>query len=316
MRSVRRALSGAWLAAWLVAAAGLSSGTSLAQDLAPPPGYDHARYVTLPPDRPSETNPTPDIVRVFPAYISVFDGHDDDDGNGTGDVLGIPEYVTYHLRRYEGVLPAGPARPSWATDRALRREGLISTDATYRYSQAFRRAHPNWYVRGHLCMKQHAWRISALADRTTHTMLNAVPQREEMNSGIWLSLENLNAQWADLYGEVWIITGPIFYQHDFDHANPARWLGEAHKGETLIAIPDALFKIIVREDGDGIAALAFIYDQDIPRQTGAYDHLPHLASIDEIEQLTGHDFLAILADDVEVPLESETADALWPTSAP
>lgn len=38
-------------------------------------------------------------------------------------------------------------------------------------------------------MKYHAERISPEAARNTHTMLNAVPQRAEFNSGIWQDLE-------------------------------------------------------------------------------------------------------------------------------
>ncbi len=110
---------------------------------------------------------------------------------------------------------------------------------------AFRKAHPNWYVRGHLCMKLHAARISPEAEWNTHTMLNAVPQRQEFNAGIWLDLEYKTADWADLYGEVWIIAGPVVGLDE-----PPALLGEPDKDEMLIAIPDALFKIVVRSSSD------------------------------------------------------------------
>ena len=66
-------------------------------------------------------------------------------------------------------------RPAWFTDNGLKNQGFAPTDDTYKYLKAFRKAHPNWYVRGHLCMKLHAARISPEAEWNTHTMLNAVP---------------------------------------------------------------------------------------------------------------------------------------------
>jgi hypothetical protein len=271
------------------------------------PDYDHARYVTL----PSNDQPGADLVYRFRAYTSVFDGPDDDDGDGIPDALGIPEFVTYEIKRFTGVLGKGPGRPStWMTVRSLRRQGLAPTDATYRYSIAFRQSHPNWYVRGHLCMKQHAWRLGAAADWNTHTVLNAVPQRRDFNGGIWLDLENLTATWADGFGRVWVIAGPIFHNRSFTEATPK--LGERQKKEMEIAIPDALFKIVVRETESGPSVLAFIYPQNVPSGS-PYDHLRYAVSIDEIEEFTGRDFLASVPDNIENQIEADTAEALWPT---
>ena len=266
------------------------------------PDYDHARYVTLPTDQS-------DIVRHFRAYTTVFDGADDDDGDGVPDALGIPEFVTYELKRHPGNLGKAPDRPSpWITDSALRQAGLAPSDDSYRYSRAFRRNNPNWYVRGHLCMKHHAWRLGAEADWNTHTVLNAVPQRDAFNSGIWLDLENKTAAWADKFGRVWVIAGPIFLSRSFTEATPT--IGEPQKGEMRIAIPDELFKIIIRETEQGHDVLAFKYPQSI-HFSDTYDHIEHAVTIDEIEALTGHDFLAIIPDSAEDTLEAQKATALW-----
>ncbi len=272
------------------------------------PEYDHARYVSL----PDEGQPVADIVRHFRAYTTVFDGIDDDDGDGRPDALGNPEFVAYEIKRFSGELGRGPERPrTWITDRALRRQGIAPTDATYAYSRAFRQSHSNWYVRGHLCMKQHAWRLGAAADWNTHTVLNAVPQREEFNRGIWLDLENLTAKWADAYGRIWIVAGPVFFNRSFTEATTR--LGEPTKGEMEIAVPDALFKIVIRETNDGLAVLAFIYPQDV-RTAASYNHLRHAVSVDETEERTGHDFLASLPDAAEEAIEAQVASALWPTT--
>ena len=165
--------------------------------------YKHDRYVTKPKD----------IVRKFRAYLTSFDSADDDDGDGKPDRWGIPHFVAYEIKRFRGTLGKGPKRPSnWITDKELARAKIAPTDATYRYSPAFRSVHPNWYDRGHLSMKQHAWRLGPNADWNTHTVLNAVPQRHAFNAGIWKNLEDKTAAWADKYKAVWIVAGPRLVQ--------------------------------------------------------------------------------------------------------
>jgi len=281
----------------------ICSSALLAADYKPievHPDYDHDRWGTEPKD----------IVREFRAYITSFDSDDDDDGDGRVDVWGIPEFVAYEIKKFEGTLGKGPKRPNpWLTDKELASKGIAPTDATYQYSRAFRNNHPNWYVRGHLCMKQHAWRLGENADWNTHTMLNAVPQREEFNSGIWLDLEYKTAAWADTYGAVWIVTGPVI-----NNLKPSKWLGEAYKGEMKIAIPDALFKIVIKESDnhDRPDVLAFIYPQIGPGYNKSpYDHEKYLVSVDEIEEATGLDFLTKLPEIYQEIIEQEKAAQLW-----
>ncbi len=138
-----------------------------------PEGYEHDKWNTAPDD----------AIRKFGAFTSSFDTDDDDTGDGVKDLWGIPQWVAYHMKAFRG-LPNTGNRPAWFTDNGLKNQGFAPTDDTYKYSKAFRKAHPNWYVRGHLCMKLHAARISPEAEWNTHTMLNAVPQRQEFNAGI------------------------------------------------------------------------------------------------------------------------------------
>jgi endonuclease G len=129
-------------------------------------------------------------------------------------------------------------------------------------------------------MKQHSWRLGVAADWNTHTMLNAVPQRQDFNAGIWLDLEYRSAELADALGEVWVIAGLVFYSGE-----PTLWIGEPEKGESLVAVPDALFKIIVTP----IGVLAYIYPQDHVDYSGR-DHSQFQTTVDQIENLTGMDF--------------------------
>ena len=77
------------LAAALVTIAMPAHGACL--KVAAPAGYEHDRFVTVVVGQ-SET----DNVRCrYRAYVSVFDGADDDDGDGEADYLRIPHFVSY-----------------------------------------------------------------------------------------------------------------------------------------------------------------------------------------------------------------------------
>ena len=164
------------------------------------------------------------------------------------------------------------------------------------------------YNRGHMCRKLTAFRLGADADWNTHVFLNACPQKGTLNQGNWLDLENRVPAWADQHGNVWVVCGPIIYG-----GIVKQWLGQT--GEMKIAIPDAFFKIVIKESAnpDRPDVLAFIYPQEHPAysRSGPYDHVPFLTSVDAIEQATGLDFLTILPDADEAAVEAVTATGLW-----
>lgn len=264
------------------------------------PSYAHDRWGT------SSTG----IVKDFAAYRSSFDNGDDDDNFGGPDYLGVPEWVAYEVKAFTaGHCIDTHGRPNqWITDSDLFAGGIMPNDKSYATTQAFRNAHKSWFARGHLAMKLLAERLGGDAEWNTHTFYNAVPQRQNFNAGIWLDLELLTGAWAQHYGAVWIVTGPIFAdRHAYAH------LGDA--GEFPVAIPEALFKIVIRESGipNRPNFLAFIYPQVGPGYSRQpYHHERFLTTVDEIEKLTGIDFLMNLPDDVEAELEAQEGPGLWP----
>ena len=59
--------------------------------------------------------------------------------------------------------------------------------------------------------------------------------------------------------------------------------------------------------------LAFIYPQIGPGYTfRPFDHIRYLTTVDEIERLTGIDFLIEVPDDAEAAVEREQAHGIWP----
>ena len=250
-----------------------------------PAGYAHDKWGTMPRD----------TVRTFIAYTSSFDGKDDDDGDGKNDLRGQPEWVAYQIDKYPGELGKAPPRPSWFTDDKLSSQGIAPAKNTY---------HKSGYDRGHFCMKYHAWRLGKQADHDTHTLINASPMLHSFNARIWLDMEQLTAKWADTYGRVWIICGPVF------SSKRPKLIGDP--GEMKIPVPDAFYKIVVREEKGKPIVLALVYPhREIAKVDGKYRHTDYLTSVDEIEKLTRLDFLTVLEDDEENALEAVQPDTIW-----
>jgi DNA/RNA endonuclease G (NUC1) len=239
----------------------------------------------------------------FDAYVSAFAAKKPADG----PAWGIPLWVGYEIDRAPPVVESGD-RPKWITVKSLADEGLAPSDASYSFTRDFRRANRNFYERGHLAPKYIAERLGRDAARFTHNLVNAVPQRGGFNRGPWFELECKTGAWANEYGAVWVIAGPVFLE-----GHPSAWLG--NPGTVPVAIPDALFKIVARTKADSYDVLAFIYPQDHPLYVERkWDHTRWLTSLKRIEDLTG---LRLHGPDIKISGEGATPEAvssaeLWP----
>ena len=265
--------------------------------------YEHDRFGIMPGE----------IVRQFRAYTVSFDSPDDDDGDGTSDNWAIPTWVQYEIKEFEGDLGSAPARPDWFTDDNLHSLGIAGNNDSYHFSNVWRAANPDspmlGYDRGHMCRKYHAFRLGDDADWNTHTVLNACPQKSDLNQGIWLDLENKCSAWADEFSAVWVMCGPIVSNN-----TPSLWIGQ--DGEIPVVAPDAFYKIVVKDAEDGgLDILAFVYPQEGEnyRVSGGaeYDHTPHLVSVQMIEALTGLDFFSNLPATEQAQIESVIHTELW-----
>ena len=241
------------------------------------PAYEHDKWETLPKD----------IVYKFGAFVTSFDSDDDDNGDKSNDKWGIPEWVAYEIKEEKKEHKSGPRPSKWMTDNTLNKEGIAPTDATYAVPGTTKLrvvSTDSRYVRGHMCPKQTAERISLDAGYNTHTVLNAVPQLQWQNNGVWKDLENRCNSWADKYKRIWVVCGPVFFAKD-----PSVWLGQ--DDEVKAAVPDALFKIVVREaaNEEGMETLAFIIPNVLPKSKKLEEFI---VDIKDIEELTGLNFLS------------------------
>jgi len=302
------------LALLLVCAPGLVAGAERCRDAEPYPrtphyGYSHDRFGTRPVD----------IERRFAAFEVSFDSADAD---GTGPrARAVPEWVAYQLKASErtraGFLaPAGRKPPArWYHDEAL--AFLFDAPGIEAESLEASYAGERVYTRGQLVAKAHADRISWQAGCNTHSYLNTVPQLPGFRDGIWRHLDHLIGAWANKYGSVWVIAGPVFYR-----GRQVFTIGEA--GEVPVAIPHAYFRVVARRDpGQSVPeVLAFLYppwdDQKYKtgdcHRDGGYDHSAYLVPVRQIEGATGLQFFANLRSVLGGPPRFKTrpAPGVWP----
>jgi endonuclease G, mitochondrial len=120
-----------------------------------------------------------------------------------------------------------------------------------------------------------AW--DSLALKTTFLMSNVCPQEIGFNAGVWRDAENQMREWAQEYGHLYAVTGPVLSDHGFD--NP--------RDDCSIAIPKAFFIALLSIDEQGMGeSLALL----IPHPCTRGDLEAYSVSIDSLESLLGLDF--------------------------
>jgi DNA/RNA endonuclease G (NUC1) len=243
-------------------------------------------------------NEKPFQLVCFSKYLSSFDTRLVEVGPERFLRRAVPNWVVHHVPQQKTGIGETHGRPSgWYTIPALAKDRIAPTDDSYRSSMRFLNRNGNWFQRGHLAQKYLAERdplddlVAVVGlDRAgpgwfTHNVANAVPQRGRFNRGPWLALECYSGAWANTYKNgVYVITGPIFI-----NGRPTEWLRSDNRPRALpVAVPDALFKVILRNEGDKWESLAFIYPQDDPSyRRGPWNPAKWLTSVAQVEKLAG-----------------------------
>ena len=87
---------------------------------------------------------------------------------------------------------------------------------------------------GHMCPAgDNKWSKTAM--NQSFLLTNICPQAEKLNNGGWRTLEERCRTWANRFGDIYIVAGPIYLE-----SKVSRTIGESK-----VAIPDAFFKIIL-----------------------------------------------------------------------
>lgn len=151
------------------------------------------------------------------------------------------------------------------------------------------------YDRGHLApagdMK---W--SAKSMRESFYFTNIVPQKPQLNRGIWKELEEQIREWALIDSALLIVTGPVIREN------------LKRIGKNGIAVPDTFYKVITSPYARSPKGIAFLFANKDYKNT----ELQQLAlPIDRVEELTGIDFFYKLPDDMQNMLESRISVEEW-----
>ena len=150
------------------------------------------------------------------------------------------------------------------------------------------------YDRGHICPSgDNKWSEEAQLQSFLYT--NCCPQLHNLNAGDWNELEGKCRKWAQQYGGVYIVSGPLL-------------LNKKHKtiGKNKVVLPEAFFKVVLCMEGEP-KAIGFIYRNEANNKTMS----SYVNTVDDVERLTGLDFFSALPDEVEREVEAKADLADW-----
>ena len=129
-------------------------------------------------------------------------------------------------------------------------------------------------------------------------MTNMCPQVPGLNQRGWEALERIISEsWAEEFGELWVIAGPVF---DNSANAPCKEL----PSDVRVPTHCYMFIVDITNDNQPRALGVIMPNIRIDRQPLR----PFVKSVDEVETLTGIDFLPALVDEVEDQIEATDAN--------
>lgn len=173
------------------------------------------------------------------------------------------------------------------------------------------------YVRGHLAPADDM-RWDERAANESMLLTNMSPQiGPEFNNSVWKTLENRVRRWAIAREDITIICGPVFEARQTIEPIPrqnrtSRQMLYNVVGENDVAVPTAFFKIIVdMRNLQNPNVIAFLMPHIITTEGEERDIKNYITSVNNIEELTGLDFLTGLPDEVQEVIERRIAQDIW-----
>lgn len=196
----------------------------------------------------------------------------------------LPAWTFYSLTKKHLELANLERSGSFVKDPLLNVEQAKSTDYT-----------ASGYDKGHLVpCEDMSFDENAMHETFYYT--NCAPQTTELNRGEWKMLEELSRNWGKEYGEVIVISGPVFGKN------------MKNIGASKIPVPNLFYKIIIRHETQTYKAISFI----LPNVTTPINGLQnYVCSVDSVEKLTGLDFFTDLPDNLEEQFESVSNTKDW-----
>lgn len=213
-------------------------------------------------------------------YIVEYEGY-----TASYDMLTkTPEWVAYELTKEETYGDAVREGKFFSPDDRV----LLPQPDDYDYRRS------GW-TRGHMApAADFRWSDEAMWE--TFHFTNCCPQDEDLNNGMWNTLEKKCRTWARKHGSVYIVTGPINGENRYGTI-----------GDNRVVIPDAFFKAILAQNGNDWESIAFVMENHAHN-----DNMQKCAmSVDELEDITGFDLFAALNDIEEAEAEKKYRLSFW-----
>ena len=152
------------------------------------------------------------------------------------------------------------------------------------------------YDRGHMCPGGDCnWNDEGRDE--TFLLSNMCPQNPNLNRGDWKEIEIACRKWAQKYGRIYIVCGPIFFK------------SQEHEriGPNKIPVPEAFFKVVLCPDSLSPKGIGFIC-----RNTeGNKKKDKYVNSIRQIERVTGITFFPNLAEEIAVLVKDHADISEW-----
>ena len=195
----------------------------------------------------------------------------------------IPEWVAYELTAEEVAGEASRGR-HYVPDPDIKGEQGDNND--YRNT--------GW-DRGHMAPAGDM-KLDEVMMKESFYFSNICPQNRNLNGGDWRTLEELARIYAQKYGRVYVVCGPIIGNNIYGR------LGSHH-----IIIPDAFFKVLLVETSNGYESIGFIMNNE----AGHRPLTSYIKTVDEVEDVTGLDFFSLLPNRIERKIEATYDLAVW-----
>ncbi len=224
---------------------------------------------------PADRDSTDDYIIIRPQYVLSYN-----------PVRNVPNWVSWNLDS------------SWFGD-ASRYRGAFIADTTLPDS-FYRVRHSDYtgsgYDRGHMVRSEERTRNTE-DNKSTFILSNILPQRPDLNRGVWLNLEYFCEDLCkNQKKELFIIAGGIFRTEN--------------RIKEKIAIPDSCFKIIVvLNEGDSVESVTdttSVIAVVMPNVNGIRN-IPwsnYLTTVRRIESSTGYDFLSNVSSSAQEIIEN------------
>ncbi len=260
------------------------------------------------------------FVRRFPGDLEDFATHDTgvgvpSDSEDRDIIFGTPTcsesvqildndgYTVGYSPTTKGPLWVSYSLFAVGNKKSPEREDLFAADARVADPVPANGFEGTGYDRGHMAPSAPVGRrYGKVAQDKTFLMTNMVPQVPGLNQRGWEAVESvISSSYAEDFGEVWVIAGPIFE-------------GDCRVIKCGARVPSATFMVIVDidESNNNLRTLSLV----MPQRRINEEHLSDfVTTIDDIEARTGLDLFPDLPDNVETAAEAAAPDAtVWNTS--